>query len=245
MNKYKLTLAYDGSQYGGWQIQHNSLSIQSLVENALSTALRTKTSATASGRTDAGVHATGQIVHFTTTTPIDIVRLAHSLNGLLPRDIRVLDVTEVSLDFHARYSAISKEYHYHLSFVKNPFKHLFAWRIHTPLDLIAMQAATHHFIGTHDFATFTNAGGSQKETTRTLFRLTLEPEDEGVRLEFVGNGFLYKMVRNITGTLLAVGQKKLIPSDIPQLLHAQDRRKAPAAAPPHGLFLVKVCYNIE
>ena len=247
MYKYKVILAYDGTSYGGWQIQHNAVSIQSLVEKALSTALRTPTAAIASGRTDAGVHARGQVAHFMTIQPVDLPRLHHSINGLLPPDIRILHVEETAMEFHARYSALSKEYHYHfhLNPVMDPFKRLYALHVRTPLDLPAIIKATHYFVGTHDFTTFANVGGTQDDTVRTLSRLTVEHETGGIRLEFEGNGFLYKMVRNITGALLAIGQGKLSSEAIPLLLKAEDRKLAPAAVPPQGLFLVNVRYQIE
>jgi tRNA pseudouridine38-40 synthase len=245
MFKYKLILAYDGTLYGGWQVQNNAVSIQALVEKALSTVLRAPTQIFASGRTDAGVHAKAQVAHFTTQTPIDLYRLCYSLNALLPRDIRALEVVQTDLDFHARYSAISKEYHYHLTFAESPFSRLWAWYIYTPLDLPSMQEASLHLLGTHDFATFANKGTDVETTTRTLFRIELKEEENGLCLEFEGDGFLYKMVRNLTSTLVCVGQKKLNPSDIATLLKAKDRRVAPAVAPAHGLFLMNVNYNIE
>ncbi len=248
MNKYKLTLAYDGTLYGGWQVQSNAISIQSLVEKALSTALRTPTSVTASGRTDAGVHARGQIAHFTAHHPLDLFRLLHSLNGLLPPDIRAVHLEEAPLEFHARYSALSKEYHYHLHLdpVMDPFKRLYSTHIHTPLNLTLIQEASQLLLGTHDFTTFANeasAGSAAKNPIRTLSRLDLLQEPGGIRLEFEGNGFLYKMVRNITGTLLDIGRGKLTAQAIPSLLEAKNRKIAPAAAPPQGLFLVKVNYE--
>jgi tRNA pseudouridine38-40 synthase len=247
MQKYKLTIAYDGTHYGGWQIQNNAVSIQDLLEKALLTLLRVQTSATASGRTDAGVHARGQIAHFTAEQPIDLARFQRSLNGILPPDIRILSLEAVSSDFHARYSAISKEYHYHLHLERttDPFKRLYAYHDYSRLNLDQMKAAASCFVGTHDFTTFANdasKGSAAKNPVRTLIRLDICPEPGGVRLEFEGNGFLYKMVRNITGTLLEVARGKLAVEEIPKLFAARDRRLAPPAAPAHGLFLVKVTY---
>lgn len=245
MYKYKLILAYDGTLYGGWQVQDNAVSIQAVVEKALSTLLRVPMQIFASGRTDAGVHAKAQVVHFTTEKEIDLNRLCYSLNAILPADIRALEVTKADLDFHARYSAVSKEYHYHLTFSQSPFSRLYAWYIYTPLDLFLIQEASQHLVGTYDFASFANKGTEVETTTRTLFRIGLQEEEEGLCLAFEGNGFLYKMVRNLTSTLVAVGQKKLSPSDIPTLLKAKDRRVAPAAAPAHGLFLINVNYSAK
>lgn len=247
MLKYKITLAYDGTEFGGWQIQKNAISIQALVQQALSTVLRTPTPVTAAGRTDAGVHARGQVAHFTSGLPLNLSRLQNSLNGLLPHEIRILQIEKVPFNFHARYSAISKEYHYHLHLdrVMDPFKRLYATHILTPLNLSLMQEAQQLFLGTHDFTTFANEaseGSASRNPIRTLKRLEMVEEPGGIRLEFEGDGFLYKMVRNLTGTLLDVGRKKIAPESIPLLLKAKDRKLASAAAPPHGLFLMRIEY---
>ena len=247
MQKYKLILAYDGTAYSGWQIQHNAVSIQALLEKALSTILRTPTPAVSSGRTDAGVHARGQVAHFITEATVNLSRLQLSLNGLLPADIRILSLEKAAPDFHARYSAISKEYHYHLHLERttDPFKRLYAYHDYSPLDLEKMKRAASYFIGTHDFTTFANEaskGSAAKNPVRTITRLDLCLEPGGLRLEFEGDGFLYKMVRNITGTLLDVARGKITVESIPGLFEAKDRRQASPAAPPHGLFLMKVNY---
>jgi tRNA pseudouridine38-40 synthase len=247
MHRYKLILAYDGTQYGGWQIQLNSKSIQGFVQEALSTALRAPTQVTSSSRTDAGVHALAQVAHFSVESPIDPFRLIASLNGILPQDIRVVSMEEVLFTFHARYSATGKIYHYHLHLdrVLNPFKRKYALHVLYPLDLVRLQEARRLFVGTHDFTSFANEshlGSAARNPVRTLKRLDLVQEEGGVRLEFEADGFLYKMVRNITGTLLEVGRGKLSPADVEDLFKAKDRKKAPAAAPSHGLFLVKVNY---
>ncbi|HEX2579661.1 MAG TPA: tRNA pseudouridine(38-40) synthase TruA [Rhabdochlamydiaceae bacterium] len=251
MQKYKLTIAYDGTAYSGWQIQNNAVSIQSLLEAALSTILRTPTPVVASGRTDAGVHAKGQVAHFISATTPDLKKLHLSLNGILPDDIRILSVENAAPDFHARYSAISKEYHYHLHLERttDPFKRLYSYQDYSPLDLEKMKLAIKYFIGTHDFTTFANEasgktprGSAAKNPIRTIIRLTICEEPGGIRLEFEGDGFLYKMVRNITGTLLEVARGKIAVESIPELFKAKDRTVAPPAAPSRGLFLVKVNY---
>ncbi len=247
MNKYKLTIAYDGTAYSGWQIQNNAVSIQSLLEKALATILRAPTPVFASGRTDAGVHAKAQVAHFTSEVAPDLKRLHLSLNGILPDDIRILSVEKASPDFHARYSAVSKEYHYHLHLERatDPFKRLYAYHDYSPLDLEKMKEAAKYFIGTHDFTTFANEaskGSAAKNPVRTITRLDICHEPGGIRLEFEGDGFLYKMVRNITGTLLDIARGKIRIESIPQLFEAKDRSLAPPAAPSRGLFLVKVNY---
>jgi tRNA pseudouridine38-40 synthase len=242
--KYKMILAYDGTSFGGWQSQHNSNSIQGSVEQALSTCLRMPVSITGAGRTDAGVHARAQVAHFCLDLPTDLLRLKTSLNGLLPSQIRILSLESVPDEFHARYSAVSKTYHYHLHLdpVPSPFKRCYSWHVKKNLDLDRMRSAAADLIGRHDFTSFTNEsrGNEQKNKVRTLHRLDFVEEIGGIRLEFEGDGFLYKMVRNITGTLIEIGTGKL--SSIPLILAVLDRKSAGPAAPPQGLFLHRIVY---
>jgi tRNA pseudouridine38-40 synthase len=240
--RYKLTIAYDGTRYAGWQVQANAPSIQPLIQQALQTILRHPIALSGSGRTDAGVHARGQTAHFDADHPPP--RL--SLNALLPPDIRVLKIEPVSSDFHARYSALAKIYHYHLHLhpVACPFQRLYSHHVLGPCDLQLLKEAAPLFLGTHDFTSFANVkeeGAS--DAVRTLTRLDMIEQRHGIRLEFEGNGFLYKMVRNITGTLLEVAAGKIPPADIPLIFAARDRRRAGHAAPPHGLFLMHVLYK--
>lgn len=245
--KYKLTIAYDGTCYGGWQIQNNSTSIQTLIENALATVLRNPTPLTGAGRTDAGVHARAQIAHFTHDAEIDAYRTLASLNGLLPHDIRILKVESVPEDFHARYSALSKEYHYHLHLesVLDPFKRLYSYHFHQSLDLALLKEAASFFLGKRDFTSFANdsdEGSAGRNPVRTITRLDIVPERGGIRLEFEGDGFLYKMVRNITGTLIDVARGRTPLKTLPDIFMAKDRRRAGQAAPAQGLFLISVNY---
>ncbi len=247
MFTYKLTIAYDGTSFGGWQIQPNSVSIQALIQGALEIILRTPTSVIGSGRTDAGVHALGQTAHFSAKDRIDVQKVMASLNGLLPSEIRILDLIEVTLEFHARFKAVSKVYHYrlHLERIANPFKIQYSYHVPHSVDLALLEETALLFLGTHDFTSFANEarrGSAAKDAVRTLHRLDLVPETGGVRLEFEGDGFLYKMVRNIVGTLLDVGAGKITKDQISAILKAKDRRQAGRAAPPHGLYLVEVKY---
>ncbi len=241
--RYKLILSYDGTHYAGWQVQENALAIQPLVQKALQTVLRKPTDLTGSSRTDAGVHASGQTAHFDIDALLEPKQLILSLNALLPSDIRVLQVGSVPDDFHARYSATSKIYHYHLhlSPVLDPFTRLYRHQVFGPFALDFLKKGAQACLGTHDFTSFANTG---RETSpiRTLYRLDVVEQKGGVRLEFEGNGFLYKMVRNLTGTLLEIAAGKLSPQDIPIILKARDRRKAAATAPAKGLFLVQINY---
>lgn len=239
-----MTISYDGTKYGGWQVQPNTLSIQALIQDALKTILRTKAPITASGRTDSGVHAHGQVAHFSAEGELDLHSFLYSLNGILPRDIRIREIALVPDTFHARFSAKKKIYHYHLhlSPVQDPFRFLYSTHVRTSIDLNLMKKALPAFIGTHDFSSFAGAGCGSKNPIKTLYRLEMVPETDGIRLEFEGDGFLYKMVRNIVGTLLEIAQNKLPIHAIPQILAQKDRRCAGPTAPPKGLFLYKVQY---
>lgn len=242
--RYKLTIAYDGTHYCGWQVQANGTSIQSLVQKALETALRHPTDLTGSGRTDAGVHARGQTAHFDTDQ--DTSRLILSLNALLPPDIRIFRIDPVSSDFHARYSAKGKVYHYHLHLdpVADPFKKLYCHQVFGKFDLKRLKDGIFYFLGTHDFISFANVKEEiQTDTVRTIDRIDVVEEKGGIRLEFEGEGFLYKMVRNITGTLIDIAAGRMEPSDVEKILQQKDRKRAGMAAPAQGLFLHEVKYQ--
>lgn len=244
---YKLLISYEGTHYCGWQIQPNGVSIQSLIEKALSTALREPTTLVGASRTDSGVHALGQIAHFRTEVPLDTQKLRQSLNGLLPSDIRVMGVEKAQSTFHARYHAKAKIYHYflHTAPSHNPFQRHYRTYIGYRMDPTLLKAALACFVGTHDFTTFANEasqGSAAKNPIRTIYRIELFEESEGWRVEFEGNGFLYKMIRNLMGTALAAACGKIEIEDIPKLLAARDRRQAFQTAPAQGLFLVQVIY---
>lgn len=246
--KYKMTIAYDGTMYSGWQIQPNAVTIQEVIENALKVVLPTPSNVWASGRTDAGVHAEGQVAHFKTSIDLDLRKFRRSMNGLLPPDIRIMSVEPVDSEFHAQFSAKSKVYHYHITLkgCHSPFTRLYSYLIHTGFDMDRLKRAISHFLGEHDFTTFANSateGSAAKNPVRTIYRIDIVPEPHGFRLEFEGNGFLYKMVRNITGVLVECARGKRDPDSIPALLEARDRRKIGIAAPARGLFLAEVKYE--
>lgn len=245
--KYLLTIAYDGTDYGGWQVQRNAPSIQSTIENSLRTILQDPITIAGSGRTDTGVHALGQTAHFSTFKPFSPAKVISSLNRLLPPAIRILTLTPVPSEFHARYSATGKIYHYHLFLepIRNPFKHRFTYQPYHPVDLVQLRRAASQFIGTHDFTSFAHeahTGSAAHDPIRTLHRLDIIEEEGGVRLEFEGDGFLYKMVRNITGTLLDICAGKIEENQINAIFQGKNRQLAGKTAPPQGLFLVKVLY---
>jgi tRNA pseudouridine38-40 synthase len=245
--KYKMTLAYDGNHYSGWQIQSNDVSIQEILQQKLQILTGKPTPITGAGRTDAQVHAMGQVAHFTTDKLLDPYQFCYSFNCLLPKDIRINHMIEVPLTFHARYSATGKIYHYHLHIgpVESPFTRLHSWHLYQKIDLQLLRQAALLFVGTHDFSSFTNEayrGAAARNPVRTIHRLDVVNEPGGVRLEFQGDGFLYKMIRNIVGTLVDVATGKRPISDIPKMMEAKDRQHAGKGAPAHGLFLMEVLY---
>lgn len=244
---YKLTLAYDGTDYAGWQVQPNSLSIQAVVQEKLKILLKRETDLTGAGRTDAGVHARAQTAHFRAAHPLDPFKFSYSLNALLPSDIRVTQLHEVPEDFHARYSAMGKRYTYHLRLAPwhDPFRRLYAWHIpYSHFDLDKVRSACEKLKGTHNFKGFAAQaaeGVASYDPIRTLRRLELIEGEETI-LIFEADGFLYKMVRNLTGTLVDIGRGHLAIETIDQVFAHEDRRFAGQTAPAHGLFLDRVLY---
>lgn len=240
--KYRINLSYDGTNYSGWAIQPNSTSIQELIQKALRTVLRIETPIVGSGRTDAGVHANLQVAHFSHPKKLDLSSLCYSLNGILPRDIRIYEIFPVEDDFHARFKVKKKIYHYHLATAQDPFNYRFSYYIHSPLDLDLLKKVLPLLMGTHDFSAFASSHCGSKNPIKTLYRLEAIPKKGGFRLEFEGDGFLYKMVRNITGTLLEVATHRRPIEDLPKILASRDRKQAGQTAPPHALFLHHIKY---
>jgi tRNA pseudouridine38-40 synthase len=246
--RLKLTIAYDGTNYAGWQVQKSGIAVQELIEKALKNIFGIDLRLHGSSRTDAGVHARGMIAH------VDIPRakfqmtprkLSLALNAHLPDDIRIMRAALASTDFHARFNASGKQYRY---FIYNhpamdPLLRTQAWHVPQPLDLAKMRQAARHFVGKHDFEAFAANRGYKMETTvRTLTRCEIRHAGPLFTVAIEGDGFLYKMCRGIVGTLVQVGQNKFAPSEIPQMLAAKDRRAAGMSAPAHGLVLWKVFY---
>ncbi|WP_153732620.1 tRNA pseudouridine(38-40) synthase TruA [Sporosarcina obsidiansis] len=245
MKRMKATISYDGTNFAGYQSQPNMRTVQSVIDKAL-VKLHKDSSvySVASGRTDSGVHALGQVIHF--DTPLDLGdRWRMALNVLLPKDVRVEAVEEVADDFHARYSATGKTYIYRWSYqeVQSPFErnyavHLGRWNP----DIERMKKAAVHLIGTHDFTSFCSSKTATTNKVRTIRKLTLERQHDQLVLEVEGDGFLYNMVRTIAGILLAVGIGWDEPEDVKRILQAKDRKKAGKTAPAHGLYLMEVTY---
>jgi tRNA pseudouridine38-40 synthase len=246
--KIKLVLAYDGTQYHGWQYQKNGLSIQAVLEERIHVITRERARVIASGRTDAGVHALGQVCHFETRSRLEPDELKKGLNSLLPPDILVRRAEAVPASFHARYSARSKVYEYRILNSTDPdvFLRNYAWHISRPLDLKALGACLSIVQGEHDFTSFRSSGSNNRNPIRHILRTELKgPENGIIRLVFEASGFLRHMVRNMTGTLVEVGMGKISVRGFLEILLARDRRKAGRKAPSEGLFLVRVIYEDE
>ncbi len=247
MRNVKLTVQYDGTGYVGWQRQANGVSIQGLLEDALAPIEGGSVTVHGAGRTDAGVHALGQVASAALSNSLELPTLARALNAVLPPAVRVVEVDEVAAGFHARFSARAKTYEYRI--VNAPFVSAFlypyAWHVSQPVDIEAMRAAAGPLAGTHDFAGFQGAGSSVASTERTIFALELEEGggfDQPLVLRITGDGFLRYMVRIIVGTLVEVGVGRWDPWRLLAILDSRDRTQAGPTAPAQGLFLTNVTY---
>lgn len=246
----KLTIAYDGAPFNGWQIQPALPTIQGILSEALGRLTGEKVLPQGSGRTDAGVHALAQVASFATESTIPAENFTKALNSFLPDEIRVLDTEAVSAEFHARHSAKSKTYRYRIyrSDICPPFVARYVWHYPYPLDEMAMSEAARAVVGEHDFTSFATVdpekgGNDERDNTRAIFASAFRREGDELIYEVRGNGFLHHMVRNLVGTFLLVGKGTLKGEDIARIIAAQDRSKNPSAtAPASGLCLVSVEY---
>jgi tRNA pseudouridine38-40 synthase len=245
----KLVLSYDGTDYVGWQRQANGVSIQALIEEALAPIEGREVSVVGAGRTDAGVHALGQVASVSLESPIEVAALRRALNATLPADVRVRDASEAPSAFHARFSACGKAYRYcirHADWV-SPFERRYVLHVPQPLNDRAMVEAARVLVGRHDFAAFQAAGSDVVTTERTVHDLTITRVEEEagalVMIDIEADGFLRHMVRTVAGTLVEVGQGRREPSDVARVLASRDRSQAGPTAPAHGLFLVRVSYE--
>ena len=240
----KLTIEYDGTNYHGWQFQARGETIQSVLERAVSTFLGKPTRITGSGRTDAGVHALGQVVNFFSDKEFDPHRIQRALNALTPGDITIKEVEIAPDTFDARREARGRVYEYRIlnRSTPSPFHLNRAWRVHDQLDVQAMRAAIRCLEGEHDFSSFRAAGCDAAHPVRKVYNVSLEQRGELLVFTIKATAFLRHMVRNIVGTLVEVGRGQRTPESFAELLKAHDRTKAGATAPPCGLFLVEVKY---
>lgn len=245
MAKVKITLEYDGTAYVGWQRQPNGPSIQEEVERALTTMFKVSIHASASGRTDSGVHALGQTATFKLPFAVPLKACVHGLTALLPRDIAVIDAREVPDDFDARRNARGKRYRYAVLNrpVRSPLARTQRWEIFKPLDVEAMAEAARCLVGEHDFSAFRAANCEARSPVKTIHSIDIWRTGDEVFFEFVGSGFLKQMVRNLVGTLVEVGLHRWPKSSVQEVLNSLDRAQAGPTAPPQGLFLVEVFYD--
>lgn len=251
MRCIKLILAYDGTQYLGWQRQPQCKTIQGTLEEAIRRLTGEECRVLASGRTDVGVHALGQVAAFRTKSPLAVEVIQKALNALLPPDIVILSVEEVPLSFHPIRDAKRKRYRYHIwdSSLKPVFLRPYVWFYPKPLDVAEMAAAASFLLGEHDFSAFETSGAKRKTTVRRIYEISVDRRHPSlpnlISVEIEADGFLYNMVRNIVGSLVEVGRGSRAPEWVRQILLRRDRRLAGPTAPGCGLFLVSVSYSNE
>lgn len=244
LRNIKLTIEYDGTNYAGWQRQPNAITIQGEIERAIGGITGEETEITGSSRTDAGVHAKGYVANFYTNSKISIEKFTGAINSKLPLDIVILHSSDVPHEFHSRYNSIGKRYSYSILnrreavAVGRNYLYHHKWS----LDTKAMKEAAGYFIGTHDFSAFKNLGSSAKTSVRTISELTITKDGDSIKIYVAADGFLYNMVRIIVGSLIRVGEGKIKPNEIKDIIESKQRSKAGKSVPPGGLCLEEVFY---
>ncbi|MBR1653403.1 MAG: tRNA pseudouridine(38-40) synthase TruA [Clostridia bacterium] len=245
MRNIKLLIEYDGKDFNGWQKQPNKLNIQGEIERAIQEITKEDDiQLFASGRTDAGVHALGQVANFKTSSNMPVEKFPIAINNKIKKSIVIKEAEEVDERFHSRYNCKKKTYRYIINnseYGSAIYRNL---ECHIPqkLDVEAMKAAIKYFEGEHDFKGFKASGTSSKNSVRKIFKTKIEVHNERIFIEITGSGFLYNMVRIISGTLVDVGLGKILPEEIPEIINAGDRKRAGKTLPPQGLYLLKVEY---
>ncbi|KSV59640.1 tRNA pseudouridine(38-40) synthase TruA [Acetivibrio ethanolgignens] len=244
MKRYMLEVAYDGTNYCGWQVQPGKATIEGELNKALSDLLKQEIEVIGASRTDSGVHGLGNVAVFDAETRIPGEKLKYALNQRLPEDIRVQTSREVASDFHPRHCDSKKTYEYRILCreVELPTERLYAHFTYRKLNLERMQRAATYVVGEHDFKSFCSAGSQVKETVRTVYSLTVEQEEDLIKIRITGSGFLYNMVRIIAGTLMEVGVGAIEPDEMREIIAGCDRGLAGPTAPARGLRLVKIEY---
>lgn len=247
VKRIRLTVAYDGTRYHGWQIQNNGITIESELNRCLSELFGEEIKVIGASRTDSGVHAMGNVAVFDTQARMPAEKVSYALNQRLPEDIRIQCSEEVAADWHPRYCESRKTYEYRIyrGQFPMPVKRLYTYFTYHELDVEKMHQAAAYLVGEHDFKSFCQVGAQVESTVRTIYSLEVEEQGKDVVIRVCGNGFLYNMVRIIAGTLLEVGQGRRTPESMQEVLAACDRQKAGPTAPAHGLMLMKYEFPCE
>lgn len=245
MTRIKLTIAYDGTNYCGWQIQPNGITVEEIINKKLSKLTGEKIVVIGASRTDSGVHALGNVAVFDTNTTIPPERISHALNQKLPEDIHIMQSEEVPGDFHPRYCNCKKTYEYNIINTRTPIptKRLTNYFVSYELNIEDMKKAATYLVGEHDFASFCNIRTNVEDTVRTITNLEITSHENEIKISITGTGFLYNMVRIIVGTLIRVGRGYYKPKEVEAILEAKDRKAAGVTAPPQGLMLVRIAYD--
>lgn len=245
MKRVKLVVAYDGTNYHGWQVQDNGITIEEVLNRTISELVQEDIKVIGASRTDAGVHACGNVAVFDTESRIPGDKFSFALNQRLPEDIRIQKSCEVDADFHPRYADTVKTYEYNIlnRRFELPTKRLYAAFCYYPMDIERMNQAAAYLVGEHDFKSFCSAGAQVQTTVRTIYAVNVTKEDDMVHIRITGNGFLYNMVRIIAGTLMQVGTGLMEPEQAKEILEARDRSKAGPTAVAKGLTLVEIRYE--
>ena len=245
MKRVKLVVAYDGTNYHGWQVQDNGITIEEVLNRTISELVQEDIKVIGASRTDAGVHACGNVAVFDTESRIPGDKFSFALNQRLPEDIRIQESCEVDADFHPRYADTVKTYEYNIlnRRFELPSKRLYAAFCYYPMDIERMNQAAAYLVGEHDFKSFCSAGAQVQTTVRTIYAVNVTKEDDMVHIRITGNGFLYNMVRIIAGTLIQVGTGLMESEQMKEILEARDRSKAGPTAVAKGLTLVEIRYE--
>lgn len=245
MKRIKLTIAYDGTNYCGWQVQPNGITVEEVINKALSKMIGEEILVIGASRTDSGVHAMGNVAVFDTNTTIPPEKIGIALNQRLPEDIVITKSEEVPLDFHPRYCDCSKTYEYHIinTRIPVPTKRFTNYFVSYELDIDKMREAASYLVGEHDFVSFCNVRTDVENTVRTITALDILTNGNEITIRITGNGFLYNMVRIIVGTLIRVGRGFYEPEKVKEILEAKNRKAAGVTAPAHGLMLMEINYN--
>lgn len=247
MKRIKLVIAYDGTAYSGWQLQPGKPTIEGAINDALHTLTGERIAVIGASRTDAGVHAMGNVAVFDTGSPIPAEKFSYALNDRLPGDIRIISSEETAPDFHPRRTVSRKTYEYRIlnSHIALPVMRLYTHFVHYRLDLEAMKSAASYLTGCHDFTSFCSVRTQTVDNIRTIYNIDINRTEDIITIRVTGNGFLYNMVRIIAGTLIDAGRGLYPPERVRDILNARDRRLAGPTAPPQGLFLMNIEYETK